>query len=569
MARPQQQTARALTAEEEDAIGAALEDEHVSTESNGTGDGAEKPPPAKPDNGKTLSAKIREEMRLEKERDDNAEELAGFLAGICIPGKKYTYDLFRLKPITFRDEDPMSPTYGRIFITGKDDGKGLFIQHYEDEPQIHELADAHGGREYSIAVKGPNKDDPKRISTVRHKFSIGGNPKTVGSADGGVPFAHSHQAFSPMTSPGSDVATTMIGMVKDVLTQSRQDMKEMLASVQKSSVPVVDPAAERRWQEEQAEKKREHEARLAKEKLDADERREAARIEREERREREKEEREERREEAKRQHDKEMKLMEQQAEQRREDEKRRREDEDKREKRHEELLKEQRQSMEKLVEKITKKEDDPEKRLLNTIQLVDEIRGGKEKEEGALGKALPDIVKSVKELASQAMTRLGPSEQKKSVTTQAKPKEDTVLLTETTESTAAEKTAPASTEPQFEWPSKEAVERWTQEDQIEIGQMFSRNVEAALQAKWEGSEGFRRVWNEMVINFPPKFHAVLIEFPMDTLLSVVESRAAEGSALKSAAGKQMMRWIYKAIKKKKDEATMEEVANKTTPDVTT
>lgn len=567
---------RPLTSDEEDAIGDALAAEAAEEQPVTPPVPSEAPlSPAerqlsdakKREKAQTITAKVRQEQRTENEKDANAAEFERALSLLLVPGAKYKFSLMRLKPVSYKDPDT-----GLTYIPGKDDGIGKLVTTYsgEDPPTLDEIADTHGGEEYKMRVVGPSKDDPNRSVTRTIPLpAILGPPKTLGTANGALPFGHATQfgLAPPVDNTAATVTTTMMTMVEKMQAQSRQDMMTLVQTLQKANVPITDPQADKRWQEEQAEKKRNHEAQLAKEKLEAEERREAAKVEREERIRREDREREERREEAKRQHDKEMKLLDQQAEDRRAEDKRRREDEERREKRHEELLKEQRQGMEKLVDKITKKEENPTEQILRNLDLVDRIRGDKgEKEDSALSKAVPELLKTVRDLGNTAMTRFGnqPSAPSKTQTV-APAKKDTVLIAETTSAPTqtAEASAPGPDDGGIglKWPDPEVVERYSDEDKAAIGKLFGDNLDKALAAQWNA----KRIWNEIVVRFPMKMHVEFTSYPMDLVLSAAEHNSPDGSYLKTPVGKQALRMIYKGLKKQIEDQKKEAGLTPETP----
>lgn len=491
----------------------------------------------------TFSARARQEQRVEAEKDANADELATAIAQWAIPGRKYSFDLMRLRPSSYKDEST-----GRTFAPGRDDGKGVFIQHYDEAPTLAEIEEVHGGTDYVLVAKGPDKDNPDKVASKRFKVSILGAPKTLGMPTGAIPFAHvpMQASAAPSTDAVATVTQNMMQMMQQMMENSRKDLQAMLAvTQQKPAAPVVDHVAVARLEEERAEKQRAHELALkrmeqemlARQRTD-DLAREEARILREEAR-----------AERQRQHEKELAAMKATEEARREEARERRAESERITAMFQAAQKEQASSLEKVIMRMENagKKEDPEERILRTIDLVDRLRGSDKPapDEGgpiakALVGALPEVLKSAdKFLAARAPQPINNP-------APAVPRQPTILAVDEPPALPAPAPAPAPTVevvqetlPAFEWPAADA-------DMEVVAKALGKNIELSLQAGW----GHKRIFDEVLLKFPEPFLAMLRALPMEMVMSSIEQNAPEGAAIRSNSGKLTMRLLYKALAKR-------------------
>jgi hypothetical protein len=537
MARKAASEGALFQASDDDAVEASLEP------TNGHSDMPDPPPfVAPPPMPRTPSARARQDTRIEDEKDKNADELAAAIAQWAIPGKKYSFDLMRLRPASYKDE-----ATGRTFNPGRDDGKGMFLQHYDEAPTLAEIEDVHGGIDYVIVGKGPDKDNPDRITSKRFKFSILGPPKTLGMPTGAIPFAHVPGGPTP-TAPGADAVTAvtqnMMSMVTTMLENSRKDQQTMFAAIQaRPTAPAVDQATLDRLADERAEKQRAHELAMKRADMEAaDRRRQEDKALADA-----KEAREEARAERQRQHDKEMAAMKATEESRREDAKERRAENERMTALFQSGLKEQSLALSKVIEKMDSKtsKDDPEERILRTIELIEKLKGDKEAppDEGgpftkAIANALPEVLKTADKFLNRYTENPAPK----------KPARPATMLIDTAPApataTAVAQEAPkvevvTEPEPAFEWPDDNT-------QPTDMGRMFGKNVELALQAKW----GHKDIFDKVLMRFPETFHAMLRAFTLEQVLSAVEGNAPAEALLRTNSGKLTLRLLYKALVKK-------------------
>lgn len=506
-------------------------------------------PPSAPRVASTMSVRARQESRVEDEKDKNADELASAIAQWAIPGKKYSFDLMRLRPSSYKDE-----ATGRTFSPGRDDGKGVFIQHYDEAPTLAEIEEAHGGMDYVLVAKGPDRDNPDKLATKRFKVSILGPPKTLGMPTGAIPFAHVPAPPAPADNTVASVTQNMMMMMQTMMENSRNDMKAMLASMQaqsqqKPAAPTIDPAVMLRMEEERAEKQRQHELTLKRMEQETTARLRSEELAREEARRA----RDEAREERQRQHEKELAAMKAAEEARREEARERRAESDRLTQMFQAAQKEQAAAIEKVVTRMesSKKQEDPEERILRTIDLVDRLRGNdkpepKAPEEGPIAKALSNALPEVLKTADKFLTnRYAPPPAPQP----AKPAQPTILAVDVPAALPAPVAAPAVEQkaeaqeqlPAFEWPAEDA-------DMTVAAGLLGKNLELALQAKW----GHKRIFDEVLMKFPPSFLGMLRALPMEAILSSIEQNAPADAALRTNSGKLTMRLLYKALVKKGD-----------------
>lgn len=498
----------------------------------------------------TMSARARQEQRVEDEKDRNADELSAAIAQWAIPGKKYSFDLMRLRPASYKDE-----ATGRTFAPGRDDGKGMFLQHYDEAPTLAEIEDVHGGTDYVLVAKGPDKDNPDKLATKRFKVAILGPPKTLGMPTGAIPFAHVPAPAAPPDNTVASVTQNMMQMMQAMMDNARKDTQAMLATIQaaqnqKPPAPVVDPAVMLRLEEERAEKQRQHELSMKRMELETLARQKADEAAREEARIA----REEARAERQRQHDKELAAMKAAEEARREEARERRAESDRLSQMFQQSQKDQAASMEKMLARLEqgKKQEDPEERILRTIELVDRLRGTNDKqetpkEEGpitkAIANALPEVLKTADKFLNN---RIQPA----SAAAPARPTQPTIIAVDEPPALAAPAAAaPATTPavevqeqlPPFEWPAEDA-------DLTQQAGLLGKNIELALQAKW----GHKRIFDEVLLKFPASFLGMLRALPMEAIISSIEQNAPTDAAIRTNSGKLTMRLLYKALVKKGD-----------------
>lgn len=513
----------------------------------------EAPPPAfapPPRPAVTMSVRARQEQRVEDEKDRNADELSAAIAQWAIPGKKYSFDLMRLRPASYKDE-----ATGRTFNPGRDDGKGMFLQHYDEAPTLAEIEDVHGGTDYVLVAKGPDKDNPDKLATKRFKVAILGPPKTLGMPTGAIPFAHVPAPPAPADNTVANVTQNMMMMMQAMMENSRKDLQSMLATIQQSqqqkpAAPTIDPATMLRLEEERAEKQRQHELSMKRMELETLSRQKSDEAAREEARQA----REEARAERQRQHEKELAAMKAAEDARREEARERRAESDRLTQMFQAAQKEQAQSMEKMITRLesSKQKEDPEERILRTIDLVDRLRGSNDKPEpkvdegGPLTKAIANALPEVLKSADKFLNRAPPAP--------SKPQKPTIIaVDEPTALPAPAPAAPATTPavevvqpaketiPPFEWPAPDA-------DMTQMATLMGKNIELALQAQW----GHKRVFEEVMLKFPASFLAMLRALPLDALLASIEQNAPPDAALRTNSGKLTMRLMYKALQKRGD-----------------
>lgn len=494
----------------------------------------------------TMSARARQEQRVEDEKDRNADELSAAIAQWAIPGKKYSFDLMRLRPASYKDE-----ATGRTFAPGRDDGKGMFLQHYDEAPTLAEIEDVHGGTDYVLVAKGPDKDNPDKLATKRFKVAILGPPKTLGMPTGAIPFAHVPAPAAPADNTVASVTQNMMTMMQAMLENSRKDTQAMLATIQqaqsKPAAPTIDPATMLRLEEERAEKQRQHELSMKRMELETLARQRADEAAREEARIA----REEARAERQRQHDKELAAMKAAEEARREEARERRAESDRLSQMFQQSQKDQASSMEKMLARLEqgKKQEDPEERILRTIELVDRLRGTNDKqetpkEEGpitkAIANALPEVLKTADKFLNN---RIQPAP----AAAPARPTQPTIIAVDeppALAAPAAPATAPAvevqkEQLPPFEWPAEDA-------DLTQQAGLLGKNIELALQAQW----GHKRIFDEVLLKFPASFLGMLRALPMEAIISSIEQNAPADAAIRTNSGKLTMRLLYKALVKR-------------------
>jgi hypothetical protein len=509
-----------------------------------TGDGSDNLPTVAdaPRAPRSRSAREAVDQRREDERVLLAHELDVLKKKIALGDGAYKCRLYRSEPFWVGKHKTGAP------------GKGLFLTAYPEPPEIDDIQRVHGGGKYKIEIIGPDPDNQARTRTWMSDIPpIDGPPLTEGAFDlaagvaGARPIVDAPAVVAEK--PKDDSANLMLSTMADMLKRSQDDTKAMMNSVLSARVPVMDPAVTMAREEAKIANQQAHELRLEQLKLDATSRADAARLAADEA----KEARDRDREDRKLQHEKELEQMKITAEARRADELRRSEDlkaiistvqESNRTTMA--ALQEGQKTIAAALEKVAEKKssEDPIAGLLRLEELRNALLGGNDKDEKEGDVLKRSLANSVDKLVDKTeflvdkFVGFGDRKERK-------------LLKGTVAAVDLEPPAPAAAAappaatgtarvPNFTWPTDATPDN----EQLD---MIIRNVEEALQARWDP----QRIYKEVMLRFPERTLGMLRMFSVEKAMEVVSQVAPAGSAIRSPRGAAIVKALITTVKNRK------------------
>lgn len=442
-------------------------------------------------------------QRTEKAHKSAVREYDKLLRALATKADQYTMRLVREKP----------EFVGSVRTGG-------FLQVYDQWVEIEEIAREHGGEIYRMEVDGPDPDRPgKRLRGKRIKLMPIARPPLTYSTPNG-PRLISDAMAAKVAQGEQAVTTSVLDMVREMISTSRADMKDMIASLKESKEPRDNPA----------------ELQLQIAKINADT--ELAKVKALELLDDKKAERDERAAERQRQHEKELKSMELASDKAAADAAERRAEADRITNQMNALVAKMEEGQRKLVETLTttmgqNNRGSMVKELLEMEELRKVLRGEVDPpDKSAFDKfvdALPGLSESLKTTVKtwRDQSAQGQSPQQ--------PAPDSVPRLPPGTTVAAE--MPPDEEPPFVWPPEDATIS-------ALATALGTNIELALRAGWRVG----RIAAQVLPRFPKGFLDQVSMLSPEKVFEYVVEASPMDAILRSPRGELALRELHSKIK---------------------
>lgn len=484
-----------------------------------------------------MSARQRQEKRQEDEKDALNEQLQSYLRGLDFTGDRYKVNLYRVEPKFFRQR-----TVGSA--------QGMLVESYTSMPEIEDIQRQHGGEKYYVVIKGPDPSDPRKTTSKRFNLPlIAGDPKTVSTPNGGMPL---DQVPVPVDKSAEaaqvNLQREMLTMFKEVNSESKRDMREMLEKVALASKPVaptIDPAAQQAIEDRRAAERMAHEKELKRIETEGKLREKETELRLKEIEVKQKADEAEKQ----RQHEWAMKQLEIQANERMASMKNQNETIKEIMTTVQTAQKETVATFEKTVEKLSKKDEDPFEKLMKVMELQKMLKDSVKDDDATPPTSVGEVLKASLPQVTATIEKILGNRQPQPATGQQQPvarlAPNTVGVVDlpAPDQPPAQLEAPKAEEPALDlaWPAPDST------DIEAISRMLAENIEKALRAGWEST----RIHEQIVKKFPELYLLGMKGFSIDQVMEAVDKHVPEDATLRSPRGRKAIRIIHGLLRQGK------------------